>query len=143
MTEFFADLLRLAGLLSRSAEWRKNSSLRIIIPIDGTSSQTDLFKRIKKSLDVFRIKAEIILARNDLLGSPPTQTKKEEISLEMNRTILAYQSPKTAVSFFQLPKMNSNGILNMDENVLEEINTILNEAGPAVLGYGLKNVMTT
>ena len=94
-------------------------------------------------MDVFRIKAEIILARNDLLGSPPTQTKKEEISLEMNRTILAYQSPKTAVSFFQLPKLNSNGILNMDENVLDEINTILNDAGPAVLGYGLKNVMTT
>ena len=94
-------------------------------------------------MDVFRIKAEIILARNDLLGSPPTQTKKEEISLEMNRTILAYQSPKTAVSFLQLPKMNSNGILNMDENVLDEINTILNETGPAVLGYGLKNVMTT
>ena len=131
---------RSAGLLSRSAEWRKNSCLRIIIPIDGTSSQADLFKRIKKSLDVFRIKAEIILARNDLLGS---ETKKEEISQEMNRTILAYQSPKTAVSFFQLPKMSQNGTLNMDENVLDDINTILNDAGPAVLGYGLKNVMTT
>merc|ERR1719410_1540258 len=71
-------LLQLAGLLSRSAEWRKNSSLRIIIPIDGTSSQTDLFKRIKKSLDVFRIKAEIILARNDYLDLHLRKRKKKK-----------------------------------------------------------------
>jgi potassium/chloride transporter 9 len=64
-------LLQLAALLSRQAKWRKNTNLRILIPIWAPSSQQNLVKNVRKSLETFRIRAEIILARNDLLEVTP------------------------------------------------------------------------
>ena len=64
-------LLQLAALLSRQTKWRKNTQLRILIPIWAPSSQNDLVRNVRKSLETFRIKAEIILARNDLLETGP------------------------------------------------------------------------
>ena len=49
------------------------------------------------------------------------------------------------VSFYRLPYSTVKGdeSFKMDEQRLEFINAALGETGPAVLGIGLKNVMTT
>ena len=58
-------LLQLAALLSRSARWRKNTKLRILVPVGkgDVLSMSDLNRKMARRLDTFRIKAEIILAQ--------------------------------------------------------------------------------
>ena len=46
------------------------------------------------------------------------------------------------VTFYRLP-YSTDVSFKMDEQRLEFINAALAETGPAVLGIGLKNVMTT
>ena len=63
-------LLQLAALLSRSARWRKNTKLRVLIPLEKHSYDlapylSELSNKITKRLETFRIRAEIILAHDD------------------------------------------------------------------------------
>ena len=119
-------------------------------------------RKITKRLETFRIRAEIILAHDD----PNSATYDEFNSLKfyqfqifrseelrrpvLNRIIRSYQSLATMVSFYRLPRWG--GASNhssekekfvMDDQTLDYINSTLTETGPAVLGIGLKNVMTT
>jgi len=139
-------LLQLAALLSRSQRWRKHTHLRVLIPLDKPTYDIgpelgELTKKIEKRLETFRIKAEIILAHDD-----PSQATTEELRRpDLNRIIRCYQSTATMVSFYRLPYSSVKGdeSFKMDEQRLEFINAALGETGPAVLGIGLKNVMTT
>ena len=54
-------LLQLAALLSRSAKWRKCTKLRVLIPTDCSGAAARLTTKIDKQLEIFRIKAEIII----------------------------------------------------------------------------------
>ena len=69
----------------------------------------------------------------------------------LNRIIRSYQSLATMVSFYRLPRWGGADRISgeskqkfvMDDQTLDFINSTLTETGPAVLGIGLKNVMTT
>ena len=71
---------------------------------------------------------------------------EDSVLEEINRMIFTYQSANTMVSFYQLPaKSNSNDVAFplVNESVIDRIHRVLQNVGPAVLGFGLKNVMTT
>ena len=108
-----------------------------MVPVLPGQDEDMTIKNFKIFLRTLRIQAEILLVTVDYIS----QSDRNHFSTWVNSLILSKKSPQTIVTFFQL----SRDIEKAIELIHPECNdhpSILADVGPAVLAYGLKNVIS-